>query len=44
MEKTAGANGMRQKAVDIAHKILTHNLVILSGGILLALIIIATVD
>jgi hypothetical protein len=29
---------MEYKAVDIAHKILTHNLVILSVGCLLALL------
>ncbi len=33
---------MEKKAVDLAHKILTHNLVILSVGVLLALLVIFT--
>lgn len=31
---------MENKVVDIAHKVLTHNLVILSVGLLLALLVI----
>lgn len=34
---------MDKKPVDLAHKILTNNWIILSGGILLALLIIITV-
>jgi hypothetical protein len=34
---------MERKTSDIVHKILTHNLVILSGGIILAIIVIVTV-
>jgi hypothetical protein len=33
---------MERKAVDVAHKILTHNLVILLGGIVLAVLILLT--
>ena len=33
---------MERKAIDVAHKILTHNLVILFGGILLAVLILIT--
>jgi len=35
---------MERKAIDVAHKILTHNLVILAGGILLALVVLATAN
>lgn len=33
---------MEINLIDIAHKIITHNLVILSGGIILAILVIHT--
>lgn len=35
---------MEKKAVELAHKILTHNLVILLGGVLLALLVLASAN